>query len=62
DAKFRSVFHSPSRKLKILAIPNILKHGKSYEHGFVKKRDGHKLCVMLSFDWFFVHRLGNLKF
>ncbi|RWW61867.1 hypothetical protein BHE74_00031047, partial [Ensete ventricosum] len=44
--EFRSVFRAPSRKFKILAIPNILAHGKSYEHGFMKKCDGHKLCAM----------------
>ncbi|RWW61839.1 hypothetical protein BHE74_00031080, partial [Ensete ventricosum] len=64
--EFRSVFCSPSRKLKILAIPNVLVHGKSYKHGFLKKRDGYKLCakscVMSSFDWFFVHHLGNSKY
>ncbi|RZS04461.1 hypothetical protein BHM03_00034802, partial [Ensete ventricosum] len=60
--KFRSVFHAPSQKFKILAIPNILAHGKSYEHGFVKKYDGHKLCTKSSFDRFFVHRLRNSKY
>ncbi|RRT55713.1 hypothetical protein B296_00033222 [Ensete ventricosum] len=39
-AQFRSVFHAPSRKFKILAIPNVLAHGKSYEHGFMKKCNG----------------------
>ncbi|RRT68092.1 hypothetical protein B296_00024582 [Ensete ventricosum] len=29
-------FRAPSRNFKILAIPNVLAHGKSYEHGFVK--------------------------
>ncbi|RRT37106.1 hypothetical protein B296_00049986 [Ensete ventricosum] len=47
-------FSCPSQKFKVLAIPNVLAHGKSYEHGFVKKCDGHKLCaksrVKLSFD------------
>ncbi|RWW73415.1 hypothetical protein BHE74_00018743 [Ensete ventricosum] len=31
------VFHSPSRIFKILVIPNVLAHGKSYEHSFMKK-------------------------
>ncbi|RWW47071.1 hypothetical protein BHE74_00046981, partial [Ensete ventricosum] len=61
--EFRSVFHAQSRKFKILAILNVLSHGKSYEHGFVKKCDGHKLCAKScaksSFDRFFVHYLGN---
>ncbi|RWW71534.1 hypothetical protein BHE74_00020719, partial [Ensete ventricosum] len=64
--KFRLVFHAPSQKFKILAIPNILAHGKSYEHGFTKKHDSHKLYVKSStkssFDRFFMHRLGNLKY
>ncbi|RWV96358.1 hypothetical protein GW17_00040943 [Ensete ventricosum] len=66
DVKFRSVFHAPSQKLKILAIPNVLAHGKSYELGFMKKYDGHKLCVKSrsksTFDRFFVHHLGNSKY
>ncbi|RWW37467.1 hypothetical protein BHE74_00057402 [Ensete ventricosum] len=49
--EFRSVFRAPSRKFKILAINDVLDHGKSY--------DGHKLCQESSFDRFFVHRLGN---
>ncbi|RWW75601.1 hypothetical protein BHE74_00016372, partial [Ensete ventricosum] len=40
----RLVFCSPSRKLKIVDIPNVLAYGNSYEHYFMKKRDGHKLC------------------
>ncbi|RWV83440.1 hypothetical protein GW17_00054953 [Ensete ventricosum] len=35
--RFRSVFCAPSQNYKILAIPNVLAHGKSYEHGFAKK-------------------------
>ncbi|RWW54164.1 hypothetical protein BHE74_00039267 [Ensete ventricosum] len=62
DAKFRSVFHGPSWKFEILAIPNVFTHVKSYEHGFTKKCDGYKLCAKLNFDWVFVHRLGNLKY
>ncbi|RRT68423.1 hypothetical protein B296_00035788, partial [Ensete ventricosum] len=57
----RSVFHAPSRKFKILVIPNILGYGKSYEHDFVKKCDGHKLCAKSSFDWFFLLHLKNSK-
>ncbi|RRT42212.1 hypothetical protein B296_00054284 [Ensete ventricosum] len=55
-----------SWKFKILIIPNVLAHGKSYEHGFMKKRDSHKLCVKWrakwSFDWFFVQCLENSTF
>ncbi|RRT66801.1 hypothetical protein B296_00023577 [Ensete ventricosum] len=40
--EFSLIFYAPSRKFKILVIPNELAHGKSYEHGFVKKCDGHK--------------------
>ncbi|RRT37794.1 hypothetical protein B296_00024569, partial [Ensete ventricosum] len=29
----------------ILAIPNVLAQKKSYEHSFVKKYNGHKLCA-----------------
>ncbi|RZS16904.1 hypothetical protein BHM03_00048971, partial [Ensete ventricosum] len=57
--EFRSVFLAPSRNFKILAIPNVFAHGKSYEHGFAKKCDGHKLCAKSraksSFDRFFMH-------
>ncbi|RRT33453.1 hypothetical protein B296_00039125, partial [Ensete ventricosum] len=64
--EFRSVFHAPSWNFKILAIPNVLAHGKSYEHGFMKKHDDHKLCPKshpkTSFDQFFVHRLGISKY
>ncbi|RWW37084.1 hypothetical protein BHE74_00057842, partial [Ensete ventricosum] len=64
--KTRSIFHAPSRKFKILVIPDILAHCKSYEHGFPKKCDGHKLGTKLhaksSFDRFFVYHLGNSKY
>ncbi|RZS28548.1 hypothetical protein BHM03_00062152, partial [Ensete ventricosum] len=43
--EFRSIFGALPRKFKILAIPDVLAHGKSYEHGFTKKCDGHKLCA-----------------
>ncbi|RRT65719.1 hypothetical protein B296_00000272 [Ensete ventricosum] len=50
----------------MLAIPNVLAHWKSYEHGFIKKCNGHKLYVKsrakLIFDRFFVHHLKNLKY
>ncbi|RZS21245.1 hypothetical protein BHM03_00053861 [Ensete ventricosum] len=63
---FRSIFCAPSQKFKILAIPNILAHGKSYELGFTKKRNGHQLdaksSIDSSFDRFFVLRLGNSKY
>ncbi|RZS21127.1 hypothetical protein BHM03_00053716 [Ensete ventricosum] len=64
--EFRSVFRALSRKFKILAISDVLAHGKSYEHGFMKKCDGHKLCVQShvdsSFDRFFMHHLENSKY
>ncbi|RWW49554.1 hypothetical protein BHE74_00044254 [Ensete ventricosum] len=44
EVDFRSVFHALSQKLKILAIPNVLAHENSYEHGFVKNCDGHKFA------------------
>ncbi|RWW13490.1 hypothetical protein GW17_00022787, partial [Ensete ventricosum] len=37
-------------------------HGKSYEHGFVKKHDSNKLCAKSSFDQFFVHCLETSKY
>ncbi|RWW53344.1 hypothetical protein BHE74_00040190 [Ensete ventricosum] len=53
-------FCALSRKFKILAIPNVLALDKTYEHGFTKKYDGHKLCAKsyakLNFNRFFVHR------
>ncbi|RRT61560.1 hypothetical protein B296_00007066 [Ensete ventricosum] len=55
-----------SQKFKILAIPNELANGKSYEHVFTKKNGGHKLCAMSHakshFDRFFVHHLENSKY
>ncbi|RRT31451.1 hypothetical protein B296_00056619, partial [Ensete ventricosum] len=57
--EFRSVFHASSRKFKILVILVLLAQGKSYDHGFTKKYDGHKLYsksrVESSFDRFFMH-------
>ncbi|RZS19286.1 hypothetical protein BHM03_00051660 [Ensete ventricosum] len=43
--EFRSIFNAPSQKFKILAIPDVLAHGKPYEHSFAEKHDGHKLCA-----------------
>ncbi|RZS26982.1 hypothetical protein BHM03_00060407 [Ensete ventricosum] len=64
--KFRSVFRVPSRKFKILVIPEVLARGKLYEHCFMKKCDCYTLCTKSraesSFDLFFVHRLGNSKY
>ncbi|URD85082.1 hypothetical protein MUK42_30753, partial [Musa troglodytarum] len=58
----RSVFCASSRKFKILTIPNLLGLGKLYNLDFVKKRDGHKVCVKFMFNQFFVHRIKNLKY
>ncbi|RWW83928.1 hypothetical protein BHE74_00007534, partial [Ensete ventricosum] len=58
----RSIFHAPSRNYKILVIPNVLANWKSYEHGFTKKRDGHKHYAKSGFDLFFVHRLRISKY
>ncbi|RRT35460.1 hypothetical protein B296_00051811, partial [Ensete ventricosum] len=41
----RLILRAPSRKFKILVIPNILAHRKSYEQSFTKKHDGHKPCA-----------------
>ncbi|RWW75602.1 hypothetical protein BHE74_00016373 [Ensete ventricosum] len=45
EVEFRSVFHAPSPKFKILAIPNVFALGKSYKNGFIKKRDGQNVCT-----------------
>ncbi|RRT34566.1 hypothetical protein B296_00058398, partial [Ensete ventricosum] len=37
EVEFQSVFCASSWKFKILAIPKVFAHGKSYEHGFMKK-------------------------
>ncbi|RWW54788.1 hypothetical protein BHE74_00038606, partial [Ensete ventricosum] len=60
--EFRTVLRAPSRKFKILVIPVLLAHGKSYKHGFMKKYDGHKLCTKSRAERFFVHRLENSKY
>ncbi|RRT70606.1 hypothetical protein B296_00014074, partial [Ensete ventricosum] len=64
--EFRSIFRAPSRKFKILVIPDVLALWKSYKHDFVKNHDGHKLCAKScaesSFDRLFVHHLENLKY
>ncbi|RWV92158.1 hypothetical protein BHE74_00024449, partial [Ensete ventricosum] len=58
----RSFFRATSRNFKILVIPNLFAHGKSYKHGFIKKHDAHKLCTKSRFDRFFVHHLKILKY
>ncbi|RWV83529.1 hypothetical protein BHE74_00053121, partial [Ensete ventricosum] len=60
--EFRSVFHAPSRKFKILAILDVLAHRKSYEYSFTKNLDGHILSADSSFYRSFVHRLRNSKY
>ncbi|RRT85129.1 hypothetical protein B296_00000502 [Ensete ventricosum] len=63
QVEVQMVFYALSRKFKILPIPNILAHGKMYEHGFVRKRNGHKLCTnsrKSRFDQFFMHYLEML--
>ncbi|RZS25215.1 hypothetical protein BHM03_00058388, partial [Ensete ventricosum] len=66
EVDFQSVFRAPSRKFKILDIPNVLAHGKLYKHSFMIKCDGHKLCTKSCakscFDRFFMHRLRNSKY
>ncbi|RWW24535.1 hypothetical protein BHE74_00051529 [Ensete ventricosum] len=66
EVEFRSVFRAPSKKFKILAIPNVLAHGKSYEHGLMKKCDGYKVCTKLHaksrFDRLFLQCLRNSKY
>ncbi|RRT83490.1 hypothetical protein B296_00001450 [Ensete ventricosum] len=62
QVEFRSIFRAPSRKFKTHVVPNVLAHGKSYDHGFMKKCDGHKLYAKLSFNQFFMHHLENSKY
>ncbi|RZS24502.1 hypothetical protein BHM03_00057575 [Ensete ventricosum] len=61
--EFRSVFRALSQKFKILVIPVLLPHGKSYEHAFAKKYDSHKLCsksrAESSFDRFFMLTIND---
>ncbi|RWW51766.1 hypothetical protein BHE74_00041862 [Ensete ventricosum] len=45
EVKIRSVFCTPSPKFKIMAIPNVLAHGRLYEYNFEKKHDDHKHCT-----------------
>ncbi|RWW17668.1 hypothetical protein GW17_00018388 [Ensete ventricosum] len=45
-----------------MAIPNVLAHEKSYEHGFMKKYDHHKFCAKSRFNWFFMHHHENSKY
>ncbi|RRT43789.1 hypothetical protein B296_00045349, partial [Ensete ventricosum] len=63
--EFRLIFHAPSQNFKILDIPSVLAHGKSYEHDFMKRHDGHKHCAKshakASFYRFFAHRLRISK-
>ncbi|URE11985.1 hypothetical protein MUK42_14458, partial [Musa troglodytarum] len=60
--KSSSIFFTPSRKFKILTIPNILGLGKLYKLGFTKKLDVHKFCTKSIFDRFFLHHLKNSKY
>ncbi|RRT67231.1 hypothetical protein B296_00038121, partial [Ensete ventricosum] len=64
--EFESVSRLSSQKFKIQAIPNVFALRKSYEHGFTKKHDSHKLCAMSraesTFDRFFVQYLRNSKY
>ncbi|RWV94576.1 hypothetical protein BHE74_00018647 [Ensete ventricosum] len=64
--EFQSFVCSPSWNFKILAIPDVLAHGKSFEHGFTRKYDGHKLYtqsrIKSSFDRFLAHRLRISKY
>ncbi|RWV83865.1 hypothetical protein GW17_00054473, partial [Ensete ventricosum] len=55
-------FPVPAQNFKILAIPNVFAHWKSYEHSFTKKRVCHKHYAKSSFNRFFVHRLIISKY
>ncbi|URD72961.1 hypothetical protein MUK42_33769, partial [Musa troglodytarum] len=56
------IFFTPSRKFKILTIPNLLGIGKWYNLSFTKKHDDHKVCAKSMFDRFFLHHLANSKY
>ncbi|CAL9765455.1 unnamed protein product, partial [Musa acuminata subsp. burmannicoides] len=47
------IFCAPSRKFKILTIPNILAPWKLFKLSFSKKYDGYKVYVKSRFDQFF---------
>ncbi|RRT76456.1 hypothetical protein B296_00016589, partial [Ensete ventricosum] len=57
-----SVFRALSQNFKIDVIPNLLAHGKSYGHCFVKKYNSHKLYATSRFDRFFGHHLRISKY
>ncbi|RWW41830.1 hypothetical protein BHE74_00052663 [Ensete ventricosum] len=69
SVEFRSVFRAPSWKFKILAVPDVLAHGKvEFRSVFRAQSRIFKILAIpvvlaheSSFDWFFMHRLGNLK-
>ncbi|URE08721.1 hypothetical protein MUK42_13492, partial [Musa troglodytarum] len=56
------VFCAPSRKFKILTIPNLLGLRKLTNIGFAKKRNGHKVYAKSMFDLFSLYYLKNLKY
>ncbi|RWW41584.1 hypothetical protein BHE74_00052926, partial [Ensete ventricosum] len=64
--EFRSVFCTLYQNFKIIDIPNVLAHKKSYEHGFAKKYDSHILYAQSrtksSFDRFLAHHLRISKY
>ncbi|URE04714.1 hypothetical protein MUK42_20922 [Musa troglodytarum] len=45
-------FCTPSRKFKILTIPNLFVIRKLYNLSFAKKHDGHKVYAKSMFDRF----------
>ena len=47
------VFRTPSRKFKILTIPNILALWMLYKLGYATKFDGYKVYAESRFDQFF---------
>ncbi|RRT41612.1 hypothetical protein B296_00052101 [Ensete ventricosum] len=66
QSRVSMIFCALSRNFKIIDIPNVLAHGKSYEHDFMTKLDGHNHCAQShaksSFDRFFVHHFGISKY
>ncbi|RWV77563.1 hypothetical protein GW17_00061589 [Ensete ventricosum] len=58
--EFQSFLRASSQKFKILAIPNVFALAKSYEHGFVTKRDNHNVCAKSRVKSRFDHFLCNI--
>ncbi|RWV90836.1 hypothetical protein GW17_00046933 [Ensete ventricosum] len=61
ESRFNQIFAHQLENSKILAIPSVLVHGRSYEYGFMKKYDGLKLYAKWRFDRYFMIQLRYSK-